>query len=63
MSKKEQAAHINQQLQLGVAAAYHNLLAFKKYKNSPVVISRNGKILQVSAEEMPPAPALKPAQT
>ncbi|GAB3291478.1 hypothetical protein ACFQT0_10830 [Hymenobacter humi] len=53
MSKKEQAAHINQQLQIGLVATYNALLAFKKYKNSPVVIARDGKIVAVPADEMP----------
>jgi sulfur carrier protein ThiS len=55
MSKKEQAAHINQQLQIGLAATYNALLAFKKYKNSPVIIARDGKIVAVPADKMPPA--------
>ncbi|SFQ74288.1 hypothetical protein [Hymenobacter arizonensis] len=55
MSKKEQAAHINQQLQIGLIATYKAMLAFKKYKQSPVIISRDGKIIAVPPEEMPPA--------
>ena len=55
MSKKEQAAHINQQLQIGLVAAYNALLAFKTYKQSPVIVSRDGQILAVPADEMPPA--------
>ena len=56
MSRKEQAAHINQQLQIGLVATYNAMLAFKKYKQSPVIISRNGQILAVPPEDMPPAP-------
>ena len=55
MSKKEYAAEINEKLRIGLIAAYANMLAFKKYKNSPVIISRNGQILAVPAEDMPPA--------
>ncbi len=57
MSKQEQAAHINQQLRLGLVAAYKAILAFKQYKQSPVVISHNGQILHVPASKMLPAPA------
>jgi hypothetical protein len=32
------------------------MLAFKKYKQSPVIISRDGKIIAVPPEEMPPVP-------
>ena len=54
MSEKEQATHIQQQLQIGLIAAYKALLAFKKYKQSPLIISRDGKIVAVAAEDMPP---------
>ncbi|GAA4357540.1 hypothetical protein GCM10023185_22340 [Hymenobacter saemangeumensis] len=55
MSKKEQAAYINQQLKIGLVAAYNNMLAFKKYRQSPVIVSRNGKVVAVAPEDMPPA--------
>jgi len=55
MSDKERAAEINEKLRIGLAAAYTNMLAFKKYKNSPVIISRDGQILAVRPEDMPPA--------
>ena len=58
MSKKEQAAQINQQLQVGLIATYNAMLAFKKYKQSPVIISRNGQIVAVAPEDMPPAQVL-----
>ena len=59
MSDKERAAAINEKLRIGLIAAYNNMLAFKKYKNSPVIISRDGQILAVRAEDMPPAPPVK----
>jgi sulfur carrier protein ThiS len=57
MSKKEQAAHISQQVQLGLVATYNTMLAFKKYKQSPVIVSRNGKVVAVAPEDMPVLPA------
>ena len=53
--EREYAAKFTHQIKLGLAAAYTNMLAFKKYKNSPVIISRNGQIVAVPAEDMPPA--------
>ncbi|WP_210520560.1 hypothetical protein [Hymenobacter terricola] len=50
-----ETAKFSQQVQLGLVATYNAMLAFKKYKNSPVIISRDGKILAVPADEMPPA--------
>lgn len=59
MSDKERAAEINEKLRIGLAAAYTNMLAFKKYKNSPVIIVRDGKIVAVPPEEMPLAPTAR----
>ena len=45
MSKQEKEAqdtHFNQQLEIGLVATYNAMLAFKKYKQSPVIISRDG---------------------
>lgn len=58
MSKQEkevQDAHFNQQLRVGLAMTYNAMLAFKKYKQSPVIVSRDGKIVAVPPEDMPPA--------
>jgi|GEM_PF-3784429 len=53
MTKQEQAAHISQQLQLGLDAAYEAMLAFKRYKQTPVVIIRDGQVTHVAPEDMP----------
>lgn len=54
--EREQASKFTQQVKLGLLAAYTNMLAFKKYKNSPVIIARDGQVVAVPAAEMPPAP-------
>ena len=54
MFKKEHAAAINEKLQIGLAAAYKAMLAFKHYKQSPVIISRDGQVVAVPAADMPP---------
>jgi hypothetical protein len=53
--KQAQDTQFSQQLRVGLAMTY-NAIAFKKYKNSPVIIARDGKIVAVPADEMPPAP-------
>ena len=55
---KQQDEHFRKQVEKGLAKAYANMLAYKKYKQSPVIISRDGKIVAVAPEDMPPAPAL-----
>ena len=55
MSKQERQAQFSQQIKQGSVAAYNAMLAFKKYKQSPVIIFRDGKIVAVPPEDMPPA--------
>ena len=54
MTDQEQSAWIDRQLQAGLRVAYTNMLAFKRYKQTPVIVSRNGKILEVHPDDMPP---------
>ena len=35
--------------------AYEAMLAFKRYKKTPVIISRNGQVFAVSPDDMRPA--------
>ncbi|MGY3088927.1 sulfur carrier protein ThiS [Hymenobacter sp. UYAg731] len=60
MSKQEalqaETAKFSQQVQNGLVAAYNAMLAFKKYKQSPVIVSRDGKIVAVAPEDMPILP-------
>ena len=51
-----ETAQFGSQVQLSLAEAYNAMLAFKKYKQSPVIISRAGQIVAVPPEDMPPAP-------
>ena len=59
MSKEAAAqletAKFSKQVQLGMLSVYNAMLAFKKYKQSPVIVSRNGQIVAVRPEDMPVA--------
>ncbi len=55
MSKQKYTAEINAKVEAGLIMTYNAMLAFKKYKQSPVSISRDGKIVAVPPEQMPPA--------
>ncbi len=59
MTKQEQAAYINQQAQKGFVAAYTAMLEFKRYKKTPVIISQDGRVLEMPPEQMPPAAPLE----
>lgn len=43
---------LHAQVEKGFELAYEKLLKFKKEKNSPLIISRNGKVVAVSVEEL-----------
>ncbi|SEA49009.1 hypothetical protein SAMN05192529_12254 [Arachidicoccus rhizosphaerae] len=42
---------LQQKLQRGLELAFQRLLEFKKQKNSPLIIMKDNKIIEVSAEE------------
>ncbi|WP_092768354.1 hypothetical protein [Hymenobacter actinosclerus] len=53
MNTSEQPTAMSQRIQEGLDAAYENMLAFKRYKKTPVVIVREGKVVEVSPDELP----------
>ena len=38
----------------GLEKAYERMVEFKKYKKTPIVVSRNGQIVELDANEVPP---------
>ncbi|QJX45865.1 hypothetical protein HMJ29_02495 [Hymenobacter taeanensis] len=52
MSKLDQAPYTSEQLQTALDNAYDNMLAFKRYKQTPVVIVRDGQVVEVSPDEV-----------
>ncbi|HEX8426540.1 hypothetical protein [Hymenobacter sp.] len=55
MNKEQQINHIHQQVRKGLLVASENMLAFKRYKQTPVVIVRDGQVVEVAPDELPPA--------
>jgi hypothetical protein len=43
----------------GLERAYEKVVAFKKEKNTPMVVSRNGKIVEIQPEDIPPTTSYK----
>lgn len=55
MDKKEAAMDdLSNKIIEGLEKTYEKLVEFKRYKKSPLVISRDGEIIEVSPEEVPP---------
>lgn len=38
----------------GLEEAYRRLVVYKKQKNSPLIVSRNGKVLEIDPNEIQP---------
>ena len=62
MTNQEQANWTRKQVRKGLIAAYAAMLDFKRYKKTPVIVSRNGQILAVHPDDMPPVPHLEPEE-
>ena len=54
MDKQAQLNHFQEQLLKGLLIASENMLAFKRYKKTPVIIVRDGQVVEVSPDELPP---------
>lgn len=54
MEAKEQLRQLEEKVTEGLQKAYIKMVAFKKQKNSPKVISKDGKVIRIPAEKIPP---------
>lgn len=54
MDKKAELEERRKKIVVGLERAYQKLVEFKRYKKSPLIIAKNGKILEIAPEEIPP---------
>ncbi len=54
MGIKEQLQELENKIAKGLEEAYRKMLEFKKQKNSPVIISRNGEVIELNPEDILP---------
>lgn len=54
MDKQAQIKHFQEQLRKGLLIASENMLAFKRYKKTPVITVRDGRVVAVVPDELPP---------
>ena len=52
MTIKEELSDLESKVSKGLKIAHSKMVEFKKYKKTPIVISHNGKIVEVQPEEM-----------
>ncbi|WOK08635.1 hypothetical protein RT717_08295 [Imperialibacter roseus] len=54
MGINEQLRELEEKVNLGLKEAYRKMAEFKKKNNSPLVVSRNGKVVSIPADEILP---------
>jgi len=59
MEINEQLQELENKVNLGLKEAYKKMAEFKKRNNSPLVVSRNGKVISIPAEEILPTTSAK----
>ena len=59
MDKKKAARELSNKIVDGLELAYERMVEFKRYKKTPLVISKNGVIIEIPPEEIPPTTKYK----
>ena len=59
MDSREQLRELKEQVNLGLKEAYRKMVEFKKRNNSPLIISKNGKIIAIPPDEILPTTSAK----
>ena len=59
MATKEQLKEERDKIVKGLEETYRRLVEYKKQKNSPMVVLRNGEIVEVDPNEVPPTTVYK----
>ena len=50
--EKDELTELKEQIEQGLKISFEKLIAFKKYKKTPFIFSRNGEIIEISADEV-----------
>ncbi|TRX56181.1 zeta toxin [Fulvivirga sp. M361] len=59
MEISEQLRELEEQVSLGLKGAYRKMVEFKKRNNSPLIVSRNGKVTTIPPDEILPTTKAK----
>ena len=52
--KKEEFLQFKEKVSLGLKEAYRKMVIFKQKQNSPLIVSRNGKVISIPDNEILP---------
>lgn len=59
MGIKEQLKDLENKVALGLEKAYQKMVEFKKRKNSPLIVSRDGEVVEIEPEKILPTTRAK----
>lgn len=59
MGIKEQLKDLESKVALGLEKAYKKMVEFKKRKNSPLIVSRDGQVVAIEPEKILPTTSPK----
>jgi len=52
-NKEKSTEEFSAKIKFGLEETYKNLVKFKREKNSPIIVSQNGKIVELDPFEVP----------
>ena len=59
MENKEELCELEEKVTLGLKEAYRKMVEFKKRNNSPLIVSRDGKVIAIPPDEILPTTSAK----
>ena len=54
MNNNNEIDEKTQKILRGLEKSYEKLVAFKKYKKTPLIVSKNGVIVEIQPDKIPP---------
>ena len=54
METNRELSELEEQVSRGLKEAYRKMVEFKKKNNSPLIVSRDGKVVAIPPDEIPP---------
>tara|TARA_B100000315_G_scaffold260870_2_gene326643 strand:+ start:12129 stop:12311 length:183 start_codon:yes stop_codon:yes gene_type:complete len=59
MKNEDKLQELENKIIKGLEEAYRKMVIFKKQKNSPLIVSRNGKVVEIAPDDIPPTTSYK----
>jgi len=59
MERIDQLKELERNVELGLQKAYKKMVIFKKQMNSPLIVSRNGRVTKIEPENIRPTTTAK----